>query len=121
MVTKLHVKVIPTIPLTVGTMIAVGFDPMVQTSEAGNPTDYSDVLISKHHVTCNQTVPKSFTVNVSDYYNDWKSTTLLASEYNNCTAGVLQWFSSYDGGGTSGAVIGYLDIEFEIAFTGLKR
>ncbi len=117
-VNRMTVKLIPTIPLTSGAMIAVGFEP-TDNGESRVPDAYVDVLISKHHVTTNQTEERSFSFSPMAYTNDWKQTSSLAIPEDSSN-GYLQWYSNYAGAGP-GTVIGYLDVTFDITFAGLYR
>ena len=117
-VTRMTVRVIPTIPLTSGAMIAVGYETQYD-AETQTPDSYSDVMISANHVSTNQVEEKSFTFQPINYSNDWFRTSIGANSSVR-ENGYLQWFSNYTGGGP-GTVIGYLDVSFDITFAGLYR
>lgn len=118
-VANISVKVLPTIPTTTGAIFAVGYEPDQASSGSFNPTSIADVLVSKHHVSTNQTSIKSFSLSPMSYRGDWcavdSGSGPLAS---NC--GYLQVFSNYTADSTVGAVIGFLDISFDLVFAGLR-
>lgn len=116
-VVNLVVKVVPTIPMTVGAVIAAGYEPDIHVSERIHPLNLADVMISKHHVMTNQVSEKTFSVRPINYRNEWCDCTDSPDDSNG-NNGVLQYYSSYNGGANL-STIGYLDISFDIVFAGL--
>lgn len=116
-VTSMTIKMIPTVPTTVGSILAVGYEPTTS-EENRDPLDLADVLISKHHASTNQVSEATFSFQPRLYRNDWCRT--KAMSIDNTDNGYVQWYSSYTGGAT-GTTVGYLDISFDIAFAGLRR
>lgn len=116
-VNRMTVKLIPTIPSTVGALVAVGYNPLYH-QEIIDPTDLADVLISKHHISTNQMEERTFSFSPMSYTNEWCLTDPDAID--RFTNGYLQWYSTYTGG-IPDTVIGYLDISFDITFAGLIR
>lgn len=115
-IANLNVRVVPTIPLTSGAIIAVGYEPE-DSGENRKPTTLSDVMISKHHVSVNQSVISNFSVVPMNYRNDW-CTVASATGAVHSNNGYVQWFSNYTGG-AAGVIIGHLDVTFDIVFAGL--
>lgn len=112
--TQLRVKLVPTIPSTAGAICAVGWDPA---NNSVSPTSLNDVLISRHHATCNATGTCVMSLNPSSYYTGFHSTS-VGDEYS--PMGVLQYISTYQGTGTSETVVMYGMLSFTIQFAGLR-
>lgn len=119
-VPTLTVRVVPTIPMTVGAVIAVGYEPSFD-CEQGNPGSLADVMVSKHHALANQQAARQFSLQPMMYRGDWCMIDPTCSQRPDQDNGYLQWFSNYVGDGTAGVVGGYLDISFTIVFAGLHR
>jgi len=113
-VTQLRVKLVPTIPANVGAICAVGWDPALV---SGNPHNLNDVLISRHHASCNATGTCVMTMNPSSYFAGFHSTD-VDLEYK--PMGVLQFISTYQGTGTPDTVVMYAMLSFTIQFAGLR-
>lgn len=114
-VLNMTVKVVPTLPLTTGSVLAAGYEPLMD-GDSPNPSALADVLISRHHASTNQMSTTSFSFKPMAYRNDWCNCKLSAGSTNNdAYNGYVQYFSSAG----SGQQVGYLDITFEIAFCGL--
>jgi len=114
-VLNMTVKVIPTLPLTTGSVLAVGYEPLMD-ADTPNPSALADVLISRHHTSTNQMTSTTFSFRPMQYKNDWCNCALSAGSANN---DVYNGYVQYYGSPGSGVLTGYLDISFDIAFCGL--
>nr|WRQ65097.1 hypothetical protein [Tolivirales sp.] len=117
-VNNISVTAVSTTPMTVGSVLAVGYEPDI-TTDVVDPATLQDVMISKHHVLVQQGSKMSMSLKPISYRNDWCSTTAAATQPGYGQNGYLQWFSTYFP--AADAVVGYLDISFEITFAGLHN
>lgn len=115
-VTALRVKLIPTIPANVGAICAVGWEPLDRLTSS--PTSLNDVLISRHHATCNATGSCVMSLNPSSYFAGFHSTSTNTDLYK--PMGMLQFISTYNGNGVIDTVVMYAMLSFTIQFAALR-
>lgn len=115
-VNSISVKLIPTVPLTVGALTAVGYEPSYDGVEVPDPTSLNEVMMSRNHIATNQTEEKEFSFQPMSYRNTWCNTSHTGpsqDKYN----GYLQWYSSYVP--TAGVSVAHMDISFVVTLAGL--
>ena len=117
-VNNLTVTTVSTTPMTVGSVLAVGYEPEL-TTDIVDPASLQDVMISKHHTLVQQGSKTTMGLRPISYRNDWctnNPTTYVPAAAQN---GYLQWFCTYHPAAST--TVGYLDISFEITFAGLHQ
>ncbi len=115
-VSNVTVRLVPSIPLTAGSYIAVGYEPLLSAGEVSNPGSLNNVCVSKHHVIASPGQTKTMSFQPCVYRNEWN--TVAAPEgVKWATCGFLQMYSPYSA--PEGTVIGLLDISYDITFCGL--
>lgn len=117
-VNNLTVTAVSTTPMTIGSVLVVGYEPDL-TTDSPDPATIQDVMISKHHTMVQQGSKATMGLRPISYRNDWCSNN--PTEYAPASGqnGFLQWFCTYHPAAST--TVGYLDISFEITFAGLHQ
>lgn len=117
-VNNLTVTAVSTTPMTIGSVLAVGYEPDL-TTDAPDPSTIQDVMISKHHALVQQGSKATMGFRPISYRNDWCSNNPTTNNPAAGQNGYLQWICTYHPAAST--TVGYLDISFEITFAGLHQ
>ena len=117
-VNSLSLTAVSTTPMTIGSALAVGYEPDI-TTDAVDPVSLQDVMISKHHALVQQGSKMSMSLRPISYRNNWCKTTATPAQAGESQNGYLQWYCTYHP--SDDTVVGYLDVSFEITFAGLHQ
>jgi len=117
MLTRYVVQLVPTSPATSGGYVAVNFEPD-EASTTGPASVLADVVSSLHSDVAQVTEIAGIQCNVSDYFNDWKSSTIAGNVDATHHAGVTQIWCSNSQSNTTGVAL--LQIEVDIHFCGFR-
>jgi hypothetical protein len=119
MIRGFSATMVPTTAATGGGYVALGFEPD-DSSASGPPASLSDVTNAVHSDVAQVTEQANITFNVSDYFNDWKSTYEKSGNPDSLSqAGVVQFWSSNSNAISTGVAL--VQVELDMHFVGYRK